>query len=159
MFNKIYSITVSKDGANKKSLLVSLSGGRVFQCKLSSNENTDMTHESNSSSSSSLSELAKNQSHKLLNRSISQPVEEIINFFSEINSVESQQRVSFSMPSYLVTNVQYNKCDQYSFLVTTNGDIFFFKMSSNLSRTPIWHRNLAGLVVMNYYKCDINVRL
>ena len=151
-------MTVLKDETSKKSLLAALPGGRVFQCKLSSNDFVQ-TLPADTSSSSSLSDLMKkSQSNPLLNRSTSQQVEEIINFFSELNTNEVQ-RLPFSMPSYLVTNVTYNKCNQYSFLVTTNGDIFFFKMVLNsLSRTPIWHRNLTGLVVMNYYKCDINVK-
>jgi hypothetical protein len=154
-------MTVLKDEMAKKSLLASLPGGRVFQCKLTGIvvDPLPATADTTSSSSSSLNDLMKkSQSNPLLNRSTSQQVEEIINFFSELNTNDTQ-RLSFSMPSYLVTNVQYNKCNQYSFLVTTNGDVFFFKMVLNsLSRTPIWHRNLTGLVVMNYYKCDINVR-
>ena len=137
--------------------MVSLSGGRVFQCKLSTSELIDSMPRETSSSSSLSDQIKKGYSNPILSRSPSQPIEEIINFFSELNT-NDLNRVSFSMPSYLVTNVQYNKCNQYSFLVTTNGDIFFFKMVLNsLSRTPIWHRNLTGLVVMNYYKCDINV--
>ena len=127
-------MTVLKDEMAKKSLLASLPGGRVFQCKL-----TDIVVDTlpalttadtttSSSSSSSLNDLMKkSQSNPLLNRSTSQQVEEIINFFSELNTKDTQ-RISFSMPSYLVTNVQYNKCNQYSFLVNTNGDVFFFKM-------------------------------
>jgi hypothetical protein len=146
--DQIYAIKVFKDETAKKSILVSLPGGRVFHCKFSDTFSPPTDY----ASTCSLADLGSITNNTNTNKSTTnQPTEELINFFSELPSQSS------SMPSYLVTNVQFNKCSQYSFLVTTNGDIFFFKMAlNNLSRTPIWHRNLAGLVVMKYYKCDIN---
>jgi hypothetical protein len=84
-------------------------------------------------------------------------MEEVVNYFSDLNQFEVERAI---IPSYLVTNVTYNKSDQYGFLITMNGDIFFFKLNLNGStplKTAIWHSNINALV-MKYYKEDINVR-
>lgn len=88
-------------------------------------------------------------------------MEELVNFFAELNLLEIERA---AIPTYFVPNVTFNKSDQHAFLITMNGDVFFFKMNSASSlagsspvKTPIWHSNINALV-MKYYKVDINVR-
>ena len=53
-------------------------------------------------------------------------MEEVVNFFPELNLLEIERA---AIPTYLVTNVTYNKSDQYAFLITMNGDVFFFGLT------------------------------
>lgn len=82
-------------------------------------------------------------------------MEEVVNFYAELSSADIERS---TIPTYLVANVTYNKSDQYAFLITMGGDVFFYKMSINSStlKTPLWHCNINALV-MKYYKVDINV--
>lgn len=120
----------------------------------------EFTGQSNSSSASSLADLIQNPlAFSPLQQKVSNCLtEEVVNFFAELNILEIDRA---AIPTYLVSNVTYNKSDQYAFLITMNGDVFFFKM--NLTgpepiKTPIWHSNINALV-MKYYKIDINVSL
>lgn len=153
---KIGSIGIFRDHLNIKNLLVSQPGGRIIICKPS--QTIDSIGHSNSSSASSLTDLIQNslifspKQHK-----INSLMEEVVNYFSDLNQFEVERSI---IPTYLVTNVTYNKSDQYGFLITMNGDIFFFKLNLNGStplKTAIWHSNINALV-MKCYKEDINVR-
>ncbi len=62
--------------------------------------------------------------------------------------------------TFLVPNVVYNKSNQYAYLITMNGDVYFFKMTPTDSfpiRTYIWHRSINA-IVLKCYKVDINVK-
>lgn len=63
-----------------------------------------------------------------------------------------------SMLSYLVTNVTYNKSNQYAYLITMSGDVYFFKMTAGNFpiKTYLWHRSINAIVLKGY-KIDINV--
>lgn len=155
--NQIGSISVFRDHSSVKTLLTTQPGGRVVVCKPVNIIETIV--QSNSSSASSLTDLIQNSvifSPK--QQKVNSAIEEVVNFFTELNLLEVERA---SIPTYLVTNVTYNKSDQFAFLITMNGDIFFFKMalnSSNSIKNPIWHTNINALV-MKYYKIDINVCL
>lgn len=124
-------------------------------CKTS--QTAESLDESNSSSTSSLSDLV--QKSLILSTSkqkTSNLLEEQLNFFTEINSLEIERS---TIPTFLVTNINFNKSDQNGYLITMNGDVFFYKMNfgSNLPlKTALWHRNISSLV-LKYYKVDINV--
>ena len=126
----------------------------MFICKTF--QSADIITDSNSSSASSLSDLVQHSS-KITNKSSNYTVEEMINFFAEINSNDMQRS---NLPCFLVTNVNFNKCNQYGFLITVSGDIFFFRLALNgiPNKTPIWQRNINA-IVMKYYRIDINVSL
>lgn len=151
-------------------LVATQSGGRLVACKPSaimesshSSAATGGGAHSNSSSASSLTDLIQNS--LIFSPRQQQPkpanslMDECVNFFAELNLLEIDRA---AIPTYLVTNVTYNKSDQYAFLITMNGDVFFFRM--NLAavgppgpiKTPIWHSNINALV-LKYYKVDINV--
>ena len=161
---------LTKDFLNNKDLLVTQSGGRVVHCKLNSLQ-MDVSTLSAVSSSSSLVDLANNTTGNINYTEISSnnrlsyakqssnaasTNEEVVNFFSEISSADSQKS---NMPTYLVTNVCYKKSNNYAFLVTATGDVFFFKLiNSNFPiKAPIWHISLNNIVVMRYFKVDVNV--
>jgi hypothetical protein len=106
----------------------------------------DSIIESSSSSFSSLSQAA--QILPLSN------IDVLVNFSND----ESDSN-NLSQPSYLVTNVAFNKINDYAFLIKSNGEIFFFQITNigdNPTKSYIWHRNL-NVFVMRYFKLDINV--
>jgi hypothetical protein len=108
----------------------------------------DSIIESNSSSFSSLSQAAQ-----ILSPS---NVDTLVNF-----SNEQSDSNNLSQPSYLVSNVVFNKMNDYAFLIKSNGEIYFFQIT-NIADTPnksyIWHRNI-NVFVMKCFKFDINVTL
>lgn len=137
-------------------LLATQSGGRLVVCKpITTIE--PITGHSNSSSASSLTDLIQNSLiFSPRQQKVNSLMEEVVNFFPELNLLEIERA---AIPTYLVTNVTYNKSDQYAFLITMNGDVFFFKMNligPGPIKTPIWHSNINALV-LKYYKVDINV--
>ncbi|CAF0755833.1 unnamed protein product [Brachionus calyciflorus] len=147
--DQINSIQIYKDSSNIRHLLVTQPGSYVYVCKPI--QASELLDESNSSSTSSLSDfiqksliLSSNAKQKLNNQ-----IEEFINFFSELNPTEIDKS---TIQTFLVPNVNYNKSDQYGYLITMNGDVFFFK---NTQKTAIWHLSINALV-MKYYKVDIN---
>ncbi len=78
----------------------------------------------------------------------------LVNF----SNVQSDSKNS-SQPAYLVTNVIFNKMNDYAFLIKSNGEIFFFQLKNiadGLIRSYIWHRNL-NVFIMKYFKLDVNV--
>ena len=147
-----------KDFINTKDLVATQPGGRVFLCKQTIP--VDFKLESNSSSTSSLIDLSYNynqSSHSTRSTFISNPFEEIVNFFDDLSPSDPNRPV---LPTYIVANVNFNKSSQYAYLITTNGSIFFYKMvmqNNTIIKTPIWHRNI-DVIVMKYYKVDINVK-
>lgn len=157
--DQINSIHIFRDSLNIKHLFATQPGGHAFVCKTV--QVADSLNNSNSSSTSSLSDLI--QKSLVLSKEkqkTSNLTEEAINFFTEINPIEVERS---TIHTYLVTNINFNKSNQYAYLITMNGDIFFFKMSLNnfnsngSLKTPLWHRNINSLV-LKYYKVDINVR-
>lgn len=133
-------------------------GGVAVLCKLPPVVESKL--ESNSSSASSLADLAINQtaSTSLKSSSFTNSFEEIVNFSSEITSFDSNRN---NVPTFLVPNVNFNKSNTYAYMVTMNGDIFFFKLSMNnvTNKAPIWHRSINNIIVMKCHKLDINVTL
>jgi hypothetical protein len=121
----------------------------------------DSLNESNSSSFSSLSQLTHQNQQSFQQLSISQNmvyVEEIVNFLDE-TSDQASNLLKKSIPCFLVTNVSFDKSDNFAYLITSDGDVYFFQMENFgeiSSKNVIWHKSL-NVFVMNYYKYDINV--
>jgi hypothetical protein len=138
---------------NVKHLIVTVPGYRGFQiirmAKLVSNAS------STSSLSDSISKMNKQQLTTDSKPTI--PIEftkeEIMNFLSFSLSTDVDK---ISMPTHLATNVMFNKCDQYAYMITVNSDVFFFKYESLPIKAPIWHRQINALV-LKYFKIDIDV--
>ena len=131
-----------------------LTGARVML--LGIKPNSDSIIESNSSSFSSLSQFTQNQGALQQNLSM---VDEIMSFCNETeNSNQTNDNSKLCNPSFLITNVTFNKSSNYAFLVTSNGDIFFFKINiaDTVNKLVIWHRNI-NVFIMKYFKVDINV--
>ena len=62
-----------------------------------------------------------------------------------------------TIPSFILTNVSCMRQQQYAFLVTFNGDIFFINLSQLIfNHSKIWHRSINN-IVLNCFKVDINV--
>ncbi len=159
-----------KDFVNGKDLIATQPGCRAMLCK-PMHANITKTEFSNSSSSSSLTDLtynANNNTNETTNNvnqtsfsvksnSFTANFEEFVCFTNEITSVETQlQRAN--LPTYLVTNVKYNKSTQYAYMITMNGDVFFFKMNLDNypAKIPIWYRSI-NVIVLKWHKTDINV--
>jgi hypothetical protein len=115
--------------------------------------------ERNSSSISSLNDSSTviNLQNKALNKSITSNAnlsnsiffkEEVINFSQNNNETTSMQ-------CFMATNVNYEKCDQYAFMIGLSGDLFFFKYEIPIKK-PIWHKQLNS-IVLKYFKIDIDV--
>ena len=148
---------IVRDALNVNNLIATQPGARVLLCKsLQTTINSSKVELSNSSSSSSLTELVSNNQTSF-STSFINSFEEAVNFTSEIISVETDAQRA-NLPTYLVSNVCFNKSNQYAYLVTMNGDVFFFKMTIGgvTIKAPIWHRSVNA-IVMKCYKIDINV--
>lgn len=143
---QICSMHIIKDFINSKDLIATQPGGRAFILKSS-----QMPVFSNSSSSSSLTDLTFNNQSTASAKSTSiDKFEEVVNFL-----LESKQNCN--LPSFLVGNVTYNKSNQYAYMITMSGDVYFFKMTpgSFPIRTQLWHRSINA-IVLKCYKVDIN---
>jgi hypothetical protein len=149
----VNSIHIFKDMEGIKHLIVTVPGYRGFQIiklvKLGG---------SNASSASSLYDsISKLRKQQLSDCKPSIPIEftkeEIMNFISFSQSTDVDK---LSMPTHLATNVMFNKCDQYAYMITVNSDVFFFKYDSMPIKAPIWHRQINALV-LKYFKLDIDV--
>jgi hypothetical protein len=156
----VNSIHIFKDLDNIKHLIVTVPGYRGFQIikllKLGSNNS------SSSSLTESINKLSKQREQLATARkspvAALQPIEftkeEVVNFVSFSHSTDVDK---VSMPTHLATNVMFNKCDQYAYMITVNSDVFFFKYESMPIKAPIWHRQINALV-LKYFKMDIDVR-
>jgi hypothetical protein len=84
-------------------------------------------------------------------------LEEILNLSSELSN---QDPLNLScLPTYLLTNITCHLSNQYAYLVTFNGDIFFINLANLVSKkSKIWYRSINNNVV-NCFKADINVRI
>ncbi len=155
--DQIDSMNIVKDYINSKDLLVTQPGGIVILCK-STLTTIDSKLESNSSSSSSLADLTfnNNSTVSLKSSSFINSFEEVANFSAEINSFDSNRTV---IPTFLITNINFNKSNSYAYLVTMSGEIFFFKLSidKSLNKIPIWHKSIHNIIVMKCSKIDVNV--
>lgn len=147
---------IVRDYLNGKDLIVTQPGGKAILCK--STLTNESRLESNSSSSSSLADLTFNQNSSISLKSSSfiNSYEEAVNFSSEISSFEANRT---TVPTFLITNVNFNKSNTFAYMVTMNGDIFFYKFAINGSpnKTPLWHKSINNIIVMKCHKLDINV--
>lgn len=148
---------------NPFDLLATQTGGRVVHCKLNTPEYGTLSTVSSSSSLIDLASVANlNTNSGDLKQSSAQfrqqsnVSDEVVNYYSEIHSTDSHKA---NLPTFLVCNVSYKKSNNYAFLLTMNGEIFFFKMLNNANypiKQPIWHQTL-NVIVMRYFKLDIDV--
>lgn len=82
-------------------------------------------------------------------------MKQVVNFLPDSSVGDVQRR---SLPTFLVPNVVYNKSNQYAYMITMNGDVYFFKMTLGAFplKTYIWHKSINA-IVLKCYKVDINV--
>lgn len=83
-------------------------------------------------------------------------IEESVNFFADLSTQDIDKS---AIQTFLVTNISYNGSDSYGYMITMNGDIFFYRQSPNVStsqKKAIWHLNINALII-SYFKVDINV--
>ena len=81
----------------------------------------------------------------------------VVNFLPD-SCVKDVHRAN--LQTFLVPNVVFNKSNQYAYLITMNGDVYFFKMKMSDScpiRTFLWQRSINA-IVLKCYKVDINVK-
>lgn len=84
-------------------------------------------------------------------------LEEILNLSSEITSCDATNLTS--LPTYFITNITCQQSNQYSYMVTFNGDIFFINLSNLISKkSKIWYRCLNNAII-SCYKADIDVSI
>ncbi len=151
-----------KDSLNEKYLIGTQPGARAYIMRTAQTiaTSTTVTSQNNSKINSSKIELSNSSSSSsLYTNNLLTNYEECINFTNEIFSTELTNIQRANLPTYLITNVKFNKSNQYAYLITMNGDVFFFKMTvGNLPiKTAIWHRSI-NVIVLKCHKIDINVR-
>lgn len=156
-------------------LLATQPGSRIRDCKLKS-----QLHQSDSSSSStsSLNDLVAVK-HKITEQKPTKPLSmtpqtidlnesemprsDSIEFkysSSEqfFNLGEFQSSKSTKNPTFLIANVFYRKSNNFAFLLTLNGDVFFLNITDNFKNNSyIWHRDLQTPILF-YSKADLIVK-
>lgn len=167
-----------RDAENMKHLLITQPGYRVIQIfegiKIARTANpllTTATTTSNSSSTTSLNDSAIGSKAKQSIVSLGQDKiakfydEEVLNFQSSV----SDKQQPLERATFIISNVCYDKSDQYGFMLTLNGDVLFYRHdpaqgssrkndsdSSVSTNQVLWHRQING-AVLSCFKYDINV--
>jgi hypothetical protein len=147
--------TVCSSFKSSAFLLVTLSDTRVLMLNSSSGSSgsSSSTAESTNTLNSSTSSFSS-----LFNATTSN-IPDIIEV-ANLNSIKTATAATTpcAMPCFLFTNVHFNKQNNYSFMVTSDGEVFFFRIEATKNvREYIWHRALGKLII-NQFKIDINVR-
>jgi hypothetical protein len=157
-------------------LLATQPGCRIKDCKLKSQQRQE---DSLSSSTSSLNEIITAKT-KMAEQKQVKPLP-LTPQMSELNEPEFPRSDSMEFkystseeifnlcdfqssknnknPTFLLANIFYKKSNNFAFLLTLTGDVFFFNLTENFKdNSYIWYRDLQSPILF-YAKADLIVSL